>query len=115
MRTNLLYEVLDACGRCGGLPSSWMKALLVSIYKKGDQDDPKNHRPISPLSQARTLIESALDCQFRNIYSYNAMQLAFQKGKSTEIAIQRATELQHRGQRSIAVLDLTAGYISGNE
>ncbi len=112
MSTNLLYEIWDACGRCGGLPSSWMKALLVPIYKKGDQDDPKNHRPISLLSQARKIIESALDCQFRNIYSNNPMQLGFQKGKSTEGAILRATELQHRGQRSIAVLDLTAAYDS---
>ncbi len=57
-------------------------------------------------------MESAVDCKFRNIYSNNPMQLGFQKGKSNESAVLRATELQHKGQRSIAVLDLTAAYDS---
>ncbi len=51
-----------------------------------------------------------IDMLLRRKYSNNPVQLGFQKGKSTEGAILRATELQHRGQNCIAVLDLSAAY-----
>ncbi len=57
-------------------------------------------------------MKSALDILLRKSYSNNPMQLRFQKGKSTEVAILRAAELQNRGQGCIAALDLTAAYDS---
>ncbi len=48
----------------------------------------------------------------RKSYSNNPMQLGFQKRKSPEGAILRATELQNIGQSCIAALDLTAAYDS---
>ncbi len=60
--------------------------------------------------QARKIIDSAIDMVLRRKYSNNVLQLGFQKGKSTERAILRATELQRRRQRCIAVLDLSAAY-----
>ncbi len=67
---------------------------------------------ITAAEPGKKIIESALDNVLRRNYSNNPMQLGFQKGKSTEGAILRATELQRRGQRCIAVLDLTAAYDS---
>ncbi len=55
-------------------------------------------------------MESAIDILLKKQSSNNPLQLGFQPGKSTETAILRATELQHRGQQCIAVLDLTAAY-----
>ncbi len=66
--------------------------------------------PTAIQGQARKIIESAIDILLRRKYSNNVLQLGFQKGKSTERAILRATELQRRGQRCITVLDLSAAY-----
>ncbi len=74
--------------------------------QKDRLDDPSNHRPISLLSQVRKIVEKAIDMLIRKSHPFHELQLGFQKGKSTETAILRATELQRRGQRCIAVLDL---------
>lgn len=65
MSANMPFEIWAACTRCGGLPSAWMKTLSVPIHKKGDHNDPNNHTPISLLSQARRIVESALDSVLR--------------------------------------------------
>ncbi len=106
LNTQLFHEQWKACGRYGTLPRPWLKALLVKLHKKGEQDNPGNYRPISRLSHARKIIESGIDILFSN----NALELGFQKGKSTERVILRAAELQHRGQKCISVLNLTAAY-----
>ncbi len=91
--TELLLEWWKACGRCGTLPRPWLKALLAPLHKKVEQHNTRNYRPSSLLSHARKTIKSAIDILLRNTYSKNALQLGFQKGKSTKRAILRATEL----------------------
>ncbi len=34
LSTELLLELLKACGRCGTLPRPWLKALPVPLHKK---------------------------------------------------------------------------------
>ncbi len=82
----------------------------MCLLKKGDVGDPKSFRPISLLSSARKIIEAAIDILLRRSYSNNPVHLRFQKGKSTEVGTLRATELQNRGQKCVAVLNLSVAY-----
>ncbi len=76
MSTNLLYEVWGCMWTAAwGFQSSWMKALLVPIYKKGDQDDPKNHKTnISPEpSEKNNRVGSRLPVQKHIFQQFNAV------------------------------------------
>ena len=50
-----------ACGRLAYTPSTWSRSAVVSIFKKGEKDDPADYHPIALLSHARKIIESSLD------------------------------------------------------
>lgn len=43
-----------------GLPSSWMKAVIVPIFKKGSRDDPACYRPISLLDSAAKIMGTVI-------------------------------------------------------
>ncbi len=105
LNANALFQFWAACGRCGDTPFLWRKAVLISIHKNGAQEDPGNYMPTSLLSQARKIIETALDSAVRRHYSNHWFQLGFQKGKGADLAILRVKELQKRGQNCIAVFD----------
>ena len=44
----------------GFVPSQWKKALVVPVFKKGDQNQPNNYRPISLTSSFSRIMESIL-------------------------------------------------------
>ena len=44
----------------GVVPSQWKKALVVPVFKKGDQTQPSNYRPISLTSTFSRIMESIL-------------------------------------------------------
>lgn len=44
---SLLSRILFAIGSAGSPPPRFNDRLIVTIYKKGDQADPSNHRPIT--------------------------------------------------------------------
>ena len=77
-------------------PSKWKLARVAAIFKKGNQLDPANYRPLSMLSLPGKLLESqfcrVLDehLQIHNLYSNN--QWGFRKGRSTETLLISMTE-----------------------
>ena len=77
-------------------PSKWKLARVTTIFKKGNQLDPANYRPLSMLSLPGKLLESqfcrVLDKHFliHNLYSNN--QWGFWKGRSTKTPLISMTE-----------------------
>ena len=77
-------------------PSKWKLARVAAIFKKGNQLDPANYRPLSMLSLPGKLLENqfcrVLDehLQIHNLYSNN--QWGFGKGRSTETLLISITE-----------------------
>ena len=77
-------------------PSKWKLVRVAAIFKKGNQLDPANYRPLSMLSLPGKLLESqfcrVLDkhLQTHNLYSNN--QWGFRKGRSTETLFISMTE-----------------------
>jgi len=77
-------------------PSKWKLAHVAAIFKKGNQLDPANYRPLSMLSLPGKLLESqfcrVLDehLQTHNLYRNN--QWGFLKGRSTETLLISMTE-----------------------
>ncbi len=88
-------------------PFCMVKSPTSSNPQERRQNDPKNHRLISLLSQARKIIESALDNVLWRDYS-NKARLS-ERLKAQKVAMLEATELQKRGQLVVAVLDLNGG------
>lgn len=82
----------------------------ISRSMKGPSHVAANYRPISLLSQARKIIDSALDSYIRDQYRFNKAQLGFRKDKSTYLAILRAKNSMKNGHPFVAVLDLSAAY-----
>ncbi|CAM5123097.1 unnamed protein product [Natator depressus] len=56
----VLATLFNQCKRFCRTPSSWKKAMMVLVYKKSEQDDPSNWRPISLCSTMYKLYASCL-------------------------------------------------------
>jgi len=104
-----LARLWTQCGKIRTIPTDWLRAAMVPLYKKGDTSDPLNHRPIALLSHARKVIEKLLDADLRGEYDFHLTQLGFRRNQGTEVAILRATNTQDAANY-IAVLDLKQAY-----
>ncbi|CAM5147797.1 unnamed protein product [Eretmochelys imbricata] len=56
----VLATLFNQCKQFCRTPSSWKKAMMVLVYKKGEWDDPSNWRPISLCSTMYKLYASCL-------------------------------------------------------
>ena len=45
-----LLHIFNLTLRSGVVPLQWKKAIIIPIYKKGDRNKPKNHKPVSQTS-----------------------------------------------------------------
>ena len=80
----------------GIFPSSLKLARVMPIFKKGDQQDCNNYRPISVLSNIRKLIEKLLYTRIYNFLNQNKClcnnQFGIQNHHSTKHALISITE-----------------------
>ena len=44
-----LFKTFENCLKCGILPDDWKKGNIEPIFKKGNKQDIKKHRPVSLL------------------------------------------------------------------
>ena len=44
----------------GDIPSSWHKAIIISMYKRGPSSDPANYRPVSLTSMFGKIVERVI-------------------------------------------------------
>lgn len=58
-----IFELLfDIIFDTGFMPESWLTGIIIPIYKnKGDEQEPKNYRPVTLLSCLGKVITSVLN------------------------------------------------------
>lgn len=87
----------------------WKTALLIPVYKKGDQCRPESYRPIALLSYIRKVFQSATEMAIRQNYEFSRSLLGFQDKTEPEAAIVRHIA-NAKSMNLTAVLDLTSLY-----
>lgn len=111
LTAKFLGKLWERCGHTKKLIKDWETAEMVPIFKKGDDRDPRNYRPIALLSHARKFIEAGLSTEIRKVYSFDHTQLVFQTQTGTETAIIR--HIAHAEKYPYtAILDRKSAYDS---
>ena len=75
-----LSLIFEKCLETGVYPSSWKRANIIPVHKKGSRQDKKNYRPISLLPICGKILEKVI---FDEIYQYlcnNQMLTPHQSG-----------------------------------
>ena len=77
--------------------NGWKKARLIPVYKKNDEADMNNYRPISLLSVPSKIMESCVsDAVVRHVFQNNLVtdrQWAYRQGHSTELLLVHLSEI----------------------
>ena len=107
---HFLTQLWASVGKLGHMPEQLRLQTLVPLYKKGDQADPANYRPISLLSHARKVLSSAINRTVINSYSFHARQWGFSQNIGVEQALLAAKEAISEGHTYMAVFDLLKAY-----
>ena len=84
--TPYLTRLFNMCMTCGKMPSSWKRANVTPIYKKGSPSTTANYRPISLLSCASKVLEHLVADRLKAYLESNNLftqQHGFRKGSST--------------------------------
>ena len=85
----------------GQLPSDWLKANVIGIYKKGQKCEPSNYRPVSLTSVTCKLMEHIIYSQVMRHYTkhnfINGIQHGFLKGLSCDTQLVTTVEELQRG------------------
>ena len=91
-----LTGLFSYCAYLGETFTDWKKARLVPVYKKNDEADINNYRPISLLSAPSKIMESCVsDTIVRHVFQNNLVtdkQWAYRKGHSTELLLVHLSE-----------------------
>ncbi|XP_016664374.2 uncharacterized protein LOC100161354 isoform X2 [Acyrthosiphon pisum] len=88
-----LTNILNGCLRLNYFPSTWKKAVIISIHKPGkDHSLPENYRPIALLSSISKVYERVIleNIQKTTAKTIRKEQFAFRPGHST---VQQLTNL----------------------
>jgi hypothetical protein len=112
----LLYQAsLDQ----GSVPSSWKKALIVPIFKKGNRSSPANYRPISLTAILCKLCEHVVHSAIINhLSAHNILsdaQHGFRKRRSCDTQLiltinDLAKGIEEKGQTDLILLDFAKAF-----
>ena len=115
----LLGETFRKSIREGKLPSDWLKANIIGIYKKGSKSEAGNYRPVSLTSVTCKILEHIIFSQIMKHYTrnnfINPAQHGFLKGHSCETQLITTIEdlqkgLDSRSQCDMIVLDFQKAF-----
>ena len=65
----ILMVIFNKCFHTGYYPNSMKIAKVIPIYKKGDQEDFNNYRPISILNQFNQIFERLISKRLHNFFN----------------------------------------------
>ena len=92
-----LTGLFSFCAHLGETFTDWKKARLISVYKKDDEADTNNYRPISLLSVPSKIMESCVsESVVRHVFHNNLVtdkQWAYREGHSTELLLVHLSEI----------------------
>ena len=99
---SLLLNAANKCLEGGEVPEQILKAVVVSIYKKGDSTSLENYRPISLLTSCYKIVAALVKKRLDKGLDAWLMQtqFGFRKAKSTSQAIFVARRLQDMAEKS---------------
>ena len=103
------------------IPSSWKKAIITPIYKKGPSSDPANYRPVSLTSVFGKLMERVVASEMLHYLLENRLLSADQHGslskRSTltnllESVSDWSISIENKFQNQVAYIDFSRAFYS---
>ena len=117
----ILLDIFSTSLRTSIIPSDWLSAHVVPIFKKGSRSSPNNYRPISLTSIVSKIFEHILYSQIathldKNNF-FNPAQHGFLKGRSCQSQLlltvnDYANVINRAGQTDAIVLDFSKAFDS---
>jgi hypothetical protein len=117
----ILEEIYNFCIKNNKMPEKWKKGVIFPIYKKGDESDLTNYRPIALLQTQYKIYSSILNNrmtkQMRENGFFSKYQGAWQKDKITTINATAIINMyeeakQHNKEIHTTYIDLVKAYDS---
>ena len=92
-----ITKILQMSVRSGKVPQEWKNANVTPIFKKGNKNDPANHRPISLICIICKILESIIkDCILKHLEdndALNSSQYGFVPKKSVVLNLLHFNEV----------------------
>ena len=92
-----LTGLFSFCANLGVTFTDWKNVRLIPVYKKDDEAEINNYRPISLLSVPSKIMESCVsDTVVRHVFQNNLVtdkQWAYREGYSTELLLVHLSEI----------------------
>jgi len=98
----LVREILNKWWKEEHIPEEYLKARVVSIFKKGDSSNLENYRPISLLNTFTIFFAAIIQKRISNTIDEHIQntQYGFRKGKSAKQAIHLIRRLIDIGEKT---------------
>lgn len=113
----LLHKIFNLAWKDNQIPLDWESAIIVPIYKKGDNRDCSNYRGISLLCTTEKLYESILTAKlYKHVDNLlEESQSGFRKGRCTQDHIFTLRQIQektieYKNKAYICFIDLTKAF-----
>ena len=91
-----LLSLYNSSAKSNSVPNQWKNANVLSLYKKDDETEKGNYRPISLLCVPGKLLETCVSSTITNHLTDHHLshphQWAYKKGHSTELLLVKMTE-----------------------
>ena len=103
----------------GSVPADWRDAHITPIYKKGEQYDPANYRPVSLTSVVCKLLEHIIVSAIMRHFDENIIltdnQHGFRRGRSCETQLlelveELTTNLESGKQTDVRIMDFSKSF-----
>jgi len=104
-KPQILKDTFNTCLREGKFPHRWKTARLVLLHKGAGKpiDDPSSYRPLCMINTTGKMLERLLLQRLNEHLDRTGQrsenQFGFRRGRSTEDAIERLTEIAHGAAR----------------
>lgn len=114
-----LTDLINGIFSTGTWPNAFKRSRVTPIYKKGDEDDPGNYRPIAIIPILAKVVEILLNKRLMSFFAacevFNPAQFGFLPKRSTVAAVveivRGIVESIDQGEHTTAVLcDLTRAF-----
>ena len=116
-----LFSLYSMSASCNTVPSTWKFARVSALFKKEDETDKQNYRPISLLCFPGKLMETQVVSTITNHVEHHNLrkkhQWAYEKGHSTQLLLAKMTKdwrsaLDRKLVVSVAFIDFRKAFDS---